>query len=145
MTILSYTIVLYLSSTLVEQPSVIIYPSKMNILKILSTLEVLRVNICSTYTLTAVLFPCCRFPDRRSRSEAVPRPHGRVSRHCYARGRRGEAQVRGTRVDQSRNEKQMNPMLMQRHMTWCDSGAGWLTMKAAPCAVKPDPCGGWSL
>lgn len=48
MTILSYTIVLYMSSTLAEQPSVIIYPSKMNILKILPTLEVLRVNICST-------------------------------------------------------------------------------------------------
>lgn len=41
--------------------------------------------------------PCCMFfrvSDRRPRSEAVPRPHGRVSGHRYTRRRGGKAQVR---------------------------------------------------
>lgn len=103
----------------------------------------LYTHVHTVYTLTVVCVPPLRFSDRRSCSQAVPWPHGRVSGHRYTRGRGGKAQVRRK---QSRS-KQQNALLISHHMTVCvpASATGWLTMKAVLCAVRLDPCGGWNL
>lgn len=104
---------------------------------------------CAQHTLIAVLVILRRVSDRRSRFEALPWSHGRVSRHLYTRGRRGKAQVEGRRSHNIHKEDRKYQVGLLSYGPVCvcllHSATGWLTMKAVLCAVRLDPCGGWSL
>lgn len=121
----------------------------------LSRLDAVRSHVPYSYhilyikrnvlTDTAVCVPPFRVSDRRSRHQAVPWPHGRVSGHCYPRRRRGKAQVRGSRAGLSSKKRPLNLIQCDCLCLSPDSVTGWLTMKVVLYAVRLGPCGGWSL